>query len=208
MILISFIQGLYISLSTLGILFVFMLLWVLFYKNVFSKKHLAGAVSRKLYRFSILNDHLLLNDYRVPIDNKNIGDINHILVTNKFIIVIHDFSISGVVSGMYNDEQLKVTDKNGERLIANPLNYNRNLTKRVALINNLDSSFLKGIVVINNDSYVDIPDTPPQFKICKKRDLLKVIKEFDTEDVKPFKEDTVVDFINILNKNNIPGDKQ
>ncbi len=208
MILISFSQGLYISLASLGFLLVLFLLGLLFYKNYYSKKHLVNAVGRKLYRYANINDYLLLNDYHIPIDQKHIGDINHILITNKYIIVIHDFAISGVVSGLFNGEQLKVTYKKGEKLIANPLNYNRNLTKRVALFNNLDSSFLKGIVVIDNDSYIDIADLPAQFRMCRKKDLLKTIKEFDKDDVRPFKEDTVVDFINALNKNNIVGDKK
>ena len=208
MIKITFFQGLYITLSTLGILLVLLLLWILYYRNRFSKKHLTGAVSRKLYRYANINDYLLLNDYGILIDQKHVGEINHILVTNKYIVVIHDFSISGVVSGMFNDEHLKVVNKEGEKLIANPLNYNRNLTKRVALFNNLDSTFLKGVVVINNDSFIDINDMPNQFKMCKKKDLLKVINEFEKDDVKPFKEKTVVDFINILNKNNIKGEKK
>ena len=32
--------------------------------------------------------------------------------------------------------------------------------------------------------------------------------EFDKEEVKPFKEDTIVDFINALNKNNISGEEK
>lgn len=204
----SFNQGLYISLSTLGTLIVLSLLWLAFYRNFFKKRHLKGIVGRKLYHYADVNDYLLLNNYHIHIDDKHIGEIDHILITNKFIIVIHDFSISGVITGEYNDEQLKITEKKGERLIANPLNYNRNLTKRVALFNNLDNSFLKGIVVVNDDSYINIDSIPAQFKICPKKDVLKVIKEFDKEEVKPFKEDTIVDFINALNKNNIDGDEK
>ncbi len=205
MIMLSLSQKIYISFVILGGLIVIFLLWLLFYRNLYKKYCLKKAVGYTLYRYSNLNDYLLLNDYRVHIDDKHIGHIEHVLISNKFIIIINDFQISGVLSGEYNSEQLKLTTKKGDELIANPLNYNRNLTRRVALFNDLDNNFLKGIVVINDDSIIDITGIPNQFKICTKKELKKVIAEFDKEDVKPFKEETVIKFINILNDNNIPG---
>ena len=203
MILLTFAQGLYISLSIVGGLVILLLLFLLFYRNFYRKKKIKTVVGRKLYHLADLNDYLLLNDYHIHIDEKNIGEIHHILITNKFIIVIHDFSISGVISGKYDGDSLLHLDKNGEELIANPLNYNRNLTKRVALFNNLDNSFLKGIVVVNDDISINIDNIPDQYAITTVKGLKKTIKTFDKEDVKPFKEDTVVSFINALNKNNI-----
>ena len=55
---------------------------------------------------------------------------------------------------------------------------------------------------------IDIDNIPNQFSICRKKDLRRVIKEFDKEEVKPFKEDTIVNFINVLNESNISGDKR
>ena len=95
-----------------------------------------------------------------------------------------------------------VTDKSGTKLIVNPLNYNINLTKRIAIFNNLDNSFVKGIVVTNDDSVVDVKNLPEQFTIVSKKDLKKTINGFDKVEVKPFKEDTVVQFINYLNDQN------
>ena len=76
------------------------------------------------------------------------------------------------------------------------------------MFNDLDNSFLKGIVVVNDDAMIDIDNIPNQFSICSKKDLKRVIKEFDKEEVKPFKEDTIVNFINVLNERNISGDKR
>ena len=86
--------------------------------------------------------------------------------------------------------------------IVNPLNYNINLTKRIAMFNNLDNTFLRGIVVVNDDSIIDVANLPKQFRIVAKKDINKTIKEFDSADVKPFKEETIVQFINILDKKN------
>ena len=205
MTLLSISQKIFISAAILGGLIVLLLLWILFYKNFLKSHRLKKTVGYKLYRFSNLNDYLLLHDYYVNIDDKNKGLIDHILITNKFIVVINDYQVSGVLSGDYSSEQLKVTTNKGEKLIANPLNYNRNLTKRVALFNDLDNSFLKGIVVVNDDAVINIDNIPAQYNICTVSEIKKLIKEFDKEDVKPFKEDTVVRFINNLNDNNNRG---
>jgi len=201
-------QKIYLSFAILGGLVVLFLLWILFYKNFIKKYRLNKAVGYNLYRFANLNDYLLLNDYNIPIDDSHLGRIDHVLITNKFIIIINDFSISGVITGDYSSEQLKLTNAKGEKLILNPLNYNCNLTKRVALFNDLDNSFLKGIVVVNDDAMIEIDNIPSQYNICTKKQLKKLIKSFEKEDVKPFKEDTIVNFINILNEKNVPGGRR
>lgn len=205
MTLLNISQKIYISVAILGGLIVLTLLFVLFYKNFLKGHRLKKLVGYKLYRFSNLNDYLLLHDYYVNIDDKNKGLVDHILITNKFIVVINDYQVSGVLSGDYSSEQLKVTTNKGEKLIANPLNYNRNLTKRIALFNDLDNSFLKGVVVVNDDAVINIDNIPAQYNICTVSELKKLIKEFDKEEVKPFKEDTVVRFINDLNDKNSRG---
>ena len=205
MTLLNISQKIYISVAILGGLIVLILLFVLFYKNFLKGHRLKKLVGYKLYRFSNLNDYLLLHDYYVNIDDKSKGLVDHILITNKFIVVINDYQVSGVLSGDYSSEQLKVTTNKGEKLIANPLNYNRNLTKRIALFNDLDNSFLKGVVVVNDDAVINIDNIPAQYNICTVSELKKLIKEFDKEEVKPFKEDTVVRFINNLNDKNSRG---
>ena len=202
MVLLTFVQSLYISLSIIGGLLVLLLTYIVLFKNVLRQKNLKNRVCRSLYKYSNLNDYLLLNNYRIHIDDTHFGQIDHILITNKFIIIINDFPISGVITGNYSNEHLNVTDKSGTKLIVNPLNYNINLTKRLAIFNNLENSFVRGIVVTNDDSIIDVSNLPDQFTIISKKDLRKTIKDFEKVDVKPFKEETVVQFINYLNKQN------
>lgn len=202
MTLLTFGQALYISLSIIGGLIILVLLYILLFKNLLRKKNLKNRVCKSLYKYSNYNDYLLLNDYRIHIDDKNIGHIDHILITNKFITIINDFPLSGVITGDYNDENLNLTDKNGTKKIINPLNYNINLTKRLAIFNSLENSFVRGIVVTNDDSIIKVSNLPEQFAIVSKKDLKNAIKEYEKKEVKPFKEDTVVNFINYLNDQN------
>lgn len=203
MILLTNIQNIYIIFASLGFAVVLILLCVLFYKNYYVKKHIDRAVYFKLIHFAKYNDYLLLNKYFVRFDEKHIGKIDHILITNKFIYLINDFSESGVICGDYLDKQLKVTDKKGDKSILNHLTYNRNLARYISLANCLDLSFIKGIVVVNDDSHIDITNLPDQYHICKRKELIKKVKEVDSINIKPFKEGDIVRFINTLDSINI-----
>lgn len=202
MFLLSNSQAIYISLLIIGVILVILIFVFLLYKNILSKKRIKKIAMNRLYRFANINDYLLLNNYKIQIDDKNEGVIDHLLITDRFIYVIHDFNLSGVIEGRYFDEQLNAVINKEEKYIANPLNYNRNMIKRLALYQGLDNSYLKGIVVINNDTIVNIDEIPEQYAIVKANKLIKTIKKMDGIKIKPFKEDTIVDFINLLNKEN------
>lgn len=196
------IQTAYIVSAIICGLLVIALFVIFIFKNVYAPKHIRELTYMKLSRICNVNDYLLLNNYRIPIDDSNIGSIDHIVISNKFIIVINDFSLSGVISGNSSSEKLKAFDKKGTNLIVNPLNYNINLTKRLALFNDLNNSLIKGLVVIRNDSKINVTNSNSQFQMIKLKDLKKTIKEFDKEPVKKLKEDDVVRFIKYLNANN------
>ena len=205
MILLTNIQNIYVIFASIGIAIILVLLIILYHKNVYLRKHLDRSVYFKLSHLAKYNDYLLLNKYFFRFNDKDIGKVDHILISNKFIYLINDFSESGVIYGDYLDEQLHVTDKNGERMMLNHLTYNRNIARYISLANRLDISFIKGIVVINDDSHVDISNIPEQYHICRRCELLKTIKEIDSIDIKPFKENDIVRFINTLDSINLKG---
>ena len=195
-------QAIYLSLLITGVILVILIFVFLLYKNILSKKRIKKITMNRLYRFANVNDYLLLNNYKIQIDDTHEGVIDHLLITDRFIFVIHDFNLSGVIEGRYFDEQLNAIINKEEKYIANPMNYNRNMAKRLALYQGLDNSYLKGIVVISNDTIVNIDEIPEQYAIVKANKLIKTIKKMDGVKIKPFKEDTIVDFINALNKEN------
>ena len=202
MILLSTSQTLYISLAIIGILVVIFLICLLYFRNIYRNKHARELTYFKLSKICEHNDYLLLNDYHIDFDDKNKGLIDHLVISNKFIIIISVFSISGVLSGKFQGEELVNVNKKGTSIVANPINYNINLTKRLALFNDLNTSFLKGLVVINNDSSIKIEGHNEQFKIIKRKELNKTIKELDKENIKNLNEESVIKFINKLNEEN------
>ena len=202
MTLLNLAQTLYISIGSLALLVVLFLLGVLFYRNVYARKHVRELTYLKLSKVCEKNDYLLLNDYKINFDDRNTGLIDHLVITNKYIVIISVFSISGVLSGKFQAEELVNVHRKGTEIVANPLNYNINLTKRLSLFNDLNQSFLKGLVVINNDSDIRIDGHNDQFQIVKRKDLAKTLKKFDQDDIGNLNEDSVVRFINMLNEEN------
>lgn len=202
MIFLSTSQTLYISLAIIGVLVVIFLICLLYFRNIYRNKHARELTYLKLSKICEHNDYLLLNDYHIDFDDKNKGLIDHLVISNKYIIIISVFSISGVLSGKFQGEELVNVNKKGTSIVANPINYNINLAKRLALFNDLNTSFLKGLVVINNDSFIKIEGHNEQFKIIKRKELNKTIKEFDKENIKNLNEESVIKFINKLNEEN------
>lgn len=203
MICLTDIQKIYISCSVVAGLLLLFLFFIFFYKTIFAKKNYKFDTYLILSKFAMRNDYLLLNNYKIDFDDNHVGYIDHILISKKYIFAINDFPISGVVSGELKGRSLQVVEKkNNVQYINNPLNYNINLVKRFNLFNNLDQSFVKGVVAINNDSAISIKDTSGQFCMMKRKELTKFIRNWENSEEKDFNEDSIIKFINKLNKEN------
>ena len=195
-------QTLFVIFLILGIAVVIILLALLAFLFIYRSRHVKELTYLKLNKIAQENDYLLLNNYRIHIDDNHVANIDHILITDKFIVIINDFKISGVISGDYNDDELRNINKNKQNQIINPLNLNINLAKRLALFNDLSFDLIKGLAVVNSDSVINITNNFDQFKIVRLKDLTKEIKRIDSINVKKLKEDNIVRFINYLNENN------
>ena len=198
-------QKIYISVAILSFLLVMILVGLFIYKKWYAHKHYKEAVYLKLTKLANENDYLLLNNYQINFDDTHVGVIDHILISKKYIIVINDFPISGVVSGEIRDRSLRVVKSRKEiKNISNPLNYNINLIKRLNIYHRLDKELVKGLVVINNDSEITIEHSTDQFQMIRRKDLAKTIKEIDKANVKNLRQHDVENFINKLyNENRI-----
>ena len=197
------IQALYLTITIIAGLLAIILIIFFIYKFIYAKKHYKEAVYFKLAKLAKINDFLLLNNYAIDFDDTHVGIIDHILISKKYIFVINDFQLSGVISGDMKDRSLRlITNKKGVRYISNPLNYNINLIKRLNLYNHLDQTFVKGIVVIDNNSFINLSSNNNQFVMLRRKELKKHILKADKDDVKPLKENEIVNFINKLNRQN------
>ena len=197
-------QTIYITVLIAGGLLIMAVTAYFIFKRVWCKKHFKEATYLKLARFAKINDFLLLNNFKIDFDDTHIGVVDHILISKKYIFVINDFDISGVITGELKGQCLRIINKKKQvSKVLNPLNYNINLIKRINIYNHLDRTFVKGIVNVNNDSYIDDTLVNDQFMMVKRRNLTKTIASFDKEKIGNLKEEDVVNFINKLSKKEI-----
>ena len=203
MILLTIPQTLYISISVVALLLLIIFTILFIYKKGYAKKHFKEATFLKLSRLAKYNDYLLLNNYYLDFDDKHVGCIDHILISKKYIFVINDFSISGVISGDTRDNHLRLINfKKEAKIISNPINYNINLIKKLNATSRLDQTFVKGLVIVNNDASIILNNKSEQFMMVRRKDVGKIIATLDKDDVNNLKENDVVSFINKLNRIN------
>lgn len=203
MVLLTIPQTLYISITVVALLLLLLFTALYIYKNVYSKKHFKEATFILLSRLAKYNDYLLLNNFRLDYDDKHFGYIDHILISNKYIFVINDFSISGVINGDQREDRLRLVNlKGGAKIISNPINYNINLIKKLNTMSRIDQTFVKGVVVVNNDARINITNKNDQFMIVRRKDIGKLIAKYDKDPVNNLKENETINFINKLNRIN------
>ena len=196
-------QKIYIASLVALILLTILLVGIFLFKRLYPKKHYKEATYLVLSKLAKNEDYLLLNHFRINYDDTHVGVIDHILISKKYIFVINDFPLSGVISGEMKDRSLRlVKGKKEINNISNPLNYNINLIKRLNLYHRLDKDLVKGLVVVNNDAAVNMSRVGDQFIIIRRKELKKTIKSFDKDNVKNLKEDEIVNFINKLDREN------
>ena len=209
MILLTNPQKIYIASAVISALLVIILVGIFFYKRIYAKKHFKEVTYLRLSRLSRYNDYLLLNNYRINFDEQYIGLIDHVLISKKYIFVINDFSISGVITGSLKDRSLRVvTDKTTVKNVSNPLNYNINLIKRLNLYHRLDRDLVIGLVIVNDDSDIKIEGIDNSFMMIRRKDIAKTIHKFEKSEVKNLKENDVINFINKLDKENKKYDEK
>lgn len=203
MVLLTIPQTLYISITVVALLLLLLFTALYIYKNIYSKKHFKEATFILLSRLAKYNDYLLLNNFRLDYDDKHFGYIDHILISKKYIFVINDFSISGVINGDQREDRLRLVNlKGGAKIISNPINYNINLIKKLNTMSRIDQTFVKGVVVVNNDARINVTNKNDQFMIVRRKDIGKLIAKYDKDPVNNLKENEVVNFINKLNRIN------
>lgn len=193
-----------------GLLF---LLWF-FYKPIkrFVWRHnISRMFYQKVMAVARNEDFYLVNNLSLSIGEEKSVKIDHILGGDKFIYVITDYYFDGALNVKPFD-QTWVYFKRGAKkeLIANPLFANRFATERLSIASGISSSFLIGIVLINDDCFLnEFNNGESETLLVPASKLEKLISACEKKEVQPFvKEElwqTIHDLHELGRKNN---DKQ
>ena len=160
-------------------------------KRYKESKHFNKFIYRKVYAIAMLNDYYLINNLPLYSENDEEYAINidHILISNKFMYVIKDLYYKDVINGNKNDKVWLSYDKLGRTTeFKNPLMLNLIRCDRFSEAQQIDRSYFISIVVVNNDiqmKNIDDISTSNSY-ICKKKDLKKLISKIEKRNVSNF----------------------
>ena len=172
---------------------VFALLFLfLFFRRPFrrwkAKRNITKAYYPKVYKTALHGDYYLINDFNRGEGPSKIH-IDHIVGGNKFIYVISDYYFDGAISGMGEDASWVYYSRRGRKTaIQNPLAANRYALNRLSTISGINSSFMVGIVLVNEECFVSRQDKPGdgESRIISLSGLERLIEEYEGKDVTSF----------------------
>lgn len=149
-------------------------------------------VYRKLYRIAMHKDFYLINNYPLIKDGIQFGQIDHLLFTDKFIYVINDKVLNGVISGKKIDNVWISYDLKGNKSeFYNPLIINNRRLSVFSETKEIDERYMISVVVLNNDVKIKNLNemNTENSVIIRKKDLNKLISLNEKRNVGKFKLD-------------------
>jgi len=143
---------------------------------------------RKVMKVVRNGDYYLLNGLRLSLGSGQYVVIDHLIGGDKYIYVLMDFYCEGALSVMPFDSKWVSYRKNGMKTeIANPLIAVRNVLVRLAMQTGISSSFLVGIVLINDDCFVNaFHNNEDDVQLIPLSKLQKVIDSYEAHSLAPF----------------------
>jgi len=146
-------------------------------------------------------DYLLINDLRLLLDDKRYITIDHLLAGNKFIYVISDFAFFGASSGSNASVRWTIYHEDGTKFVtSNPILTNEEAVGRLITRTGLDPSFVKGVVIVNDECYIPIDlNTPGRSMVIPLKQFSKAIHFFEGQNVEPFPSEALEQVIADLN---------
>ena len=175
-----------------------------FIKRIVLKNKFINIYGNEVKRFAKKNNLTSLNSIKLANINDEV-EIDHILFGKKFIYLITDFYLDGIVTG---DEEsnswIYITRfKRKASYIRNLLALGEEKISSFSLHGEIDKDVLVHISLLNSDSELKIKSE--NFKnslIVKTRDLHKIIRKFESQNIKEFdKEQLEIVIEEIVGKN-------
>jgi hypothetical protein len=144
---------------------------------------------RKALKVSRDGDFYLLNDLVLKTGTASSVTIDHLIGGDKYIFVITDRYYDGALNAKANDPSWFYYQKGGKKIdIPNPLLENRFAMDRLSIASGINTSFMVGIVLVNDDCFLN------PFESDESESLLVPVSQLEKlvflyekkENVKPF----------------------
>ncbi len=166
------------------------LLWFLYrpLKRFLGRHNLSHVFFNGVMKVARNGDYYLLNDLNLKIGGEDYLKIDHVLGGDKFIYVITDEYYEGAINAKPGDNRWVYYKKGGTKCdIPNPLLYNKLAMDRLSLQSGISSAFLVGIVLINDDCFVNAYENQDgEVLLVPVSKLGKVVEGYEKKDIQPF----------------------
>lgn len=160
-----------------------------FYKPIkrsAARKNPAKLFYRNVAKIVRDGDYYLINELEIE-DGDYFLHIDHLIGGDKYIYVITDLFCQGGISLDPHDASWLLYEKHGKRMIDNPLLLNQATVEKLSMRAGIDSSFLVGIVVVNNDCFIShYQNEGSSSLLLPLSKLAEVVESYEKRDVQPF----------------------
>ncbi|MCQ2797044.1 MAG: hypothetical protein MJ241_01120 [Bacilli bacterium] len=155
-------------------------------------------------------DFYLVNNIKVKSGTRAIGVINHIIGGDKYLYLISECYFNGVVEARSDDKIWVFYSKDGKKSdFRNQIQVNNDIINAFCMSTSISKSFIRGIVIINDDCFVQRLDSGVGETILVPVSKLEyVIKKYEEDDVKPFSDSTLKQVIWDLHDSNTVGEEK
>lgn len=157
-------------------------------KRLVWRRNLAELFYAKVMKVARDGDYYLINKVSVKRGGSGSLLIDHILGGDKYIYVITDCYFEGAINAKSDDQRWVYFKKKGlKEDIVNPLSVNQFALESLSMQSGISSSFLVGIVLINDDCFVNRFDNgDPSSLLVPVSKLEKVVGAVEAKNVTPF----------------------
>ncbi len=155
-------------------------------------------------------DFYLVNNIKVKSGTRPVGKIHHIIGGDKYLYLISECYFNGVIEARSDDKIWVFYSKDDKKQdFRNPIQVNNEIINAFCMSTNINKSFIKGIVIINDDCFVQRLDTGVgETILVPVSKLEEVIKRYESDDVKPFADVTLRQVILDLHDSNTIGEEK
>jgi hypothetical protein len=144
----------------------------------------------KVMRVTRDNDFYLLNNLVIDSGTAQEVKIDHLIGGNRFLFVISDRYYDGALNAQADEPTwIQYPKRNKKIAIPNPLLENRYAISRLSVTSGISSSYMIGIVLINNDCFVTPFELEPTASLLVPLSKLeKVVESYENQaNVPPFR---------------------
>jgi hypothetical protein len=133
-------------------------------------------------------DYYLLNNIKMAVGDHHEVTINHLLGGDKFIYVITDCYYEGALLVKPSDPTwVHYKSQEKKENIINPLRENYFALQRLSVVSGINTSFLVGIVLLNDDCFItDYANSDNDALLVPLSKLEKIVTAYEKKDVDPF----------------------